>query len=168
MGTGYLVNVIISHLISIRKRSLHMRSIRYAFFLGLMMLMPSVARADFPLICRGGSLYKYDTEIKKAVKAKLDAANIPFKRVAVDYVQVKRPRSTFVNDFESDITLNSGSAPSVSFTGAFPEGRPCTISFKLKILVVYADGTRATTLTTATAPGTLLPPLAPNREAGDE
>ena len=140
----------------------------FLLILAAMGAMPLSANADFPRVCRGGSLYKYDNEIKKAVKAKLDAADYAYKRVTVDYLKVERPHDKYVSDFGSDLTLGSGATPAVSFTGAFPELTPCTISFKLKITVVYADGTRATTITSASAPGTLLPPLGRSREAGDE
>ena len=131
-------------------------------------LSPSVSYADFGRVCRGGSLYKYDNELRKAVQAKLTASNVAFKRVNVQYSRIVRPHDSYVNDFASDITVGSGATPSVTFSGAFPDLATCTLTFNVKITVVYPDGSKAITIKQTTAPGSLLPPLGRKREASDE
>ena len=131
-------------------------------------LSPSVSYADFGRVCRGGTLYKYDNELKKAVQAKLTASSVAFKRVIVQYSHISRTHDSYTNDFASDITVGSGSTPSVTFTGAFPDLATCTLTFNVKITVVYPDGSKAITIKQTTAPGSLLPPLGRKRETTDE
>ncbi len=145
-----------------------MKALLVAATLILGALSPTVSHADFRRICRGASLYKYDNEIKKAVKTKLDEAKIAYKRVNVEYTKISRPKDKYVNDFASDLTLNGGATPSVTFNGAFPDLATCSISLNVRITVVYPDGTKTITVNPVTAPGVLLFPLGNKREKSDD
>jgi hypothetical protein len=131
-------------------------------------LSPAVSHADFRRVCRAASLYKYDDEIKSAVKKSLHDAHIAFKRVNIEYTQIQRPKSKYINDFASDLTVNGGATPSVSFTGQFPNLPTCTIDLNVRITVVYPDGAKSITVNPTTAPGVLLFPLGPKRQKSDD
>jgi hypothetical protein len=130
-----------------------------AAFLALFSLAPGVSHADFARICRGASLFRYDNQIKQALQQKLTDAGIAFKRVEVSYTQIKRPHDKYVDDFASDLTIGTGDTPQVTFTGAFPDLTPCTVTLNVRIAVVYPNGTKIVTFSPVTAPGTLLPAL---------
>ena len=139
-----------------------------AGILSLSLLTSTASYADFHQICRGASLYKYDNEIRQAVRAKYRAANIAIRGVNVEFTGVSRPRGAYVNDFASDLTIGAGDKPSVSFTGAFPDVTVCSIPMNVRIAVVFQDGSKAITVTPTTVQGTLLPPLTPRRGFREE
>lgn len=133
--------------------------------LGLVAITASESHAEFRRICRGANLPAYRKEIKNAVKAKLNAANIPFRSVAVNFTNIRRTQDTYSPDFSTGMTLGDGSTPTVTFAGTFPAVTACDVTGKLKIRVQYASGATITR-TDFTAPGSMLFKSAFNAEGG--
>ncbi len=127
----------------------------YTLLAVLVFSLSSPAHAEFKRICRGGNLPAYRVEIKKAVKAKLAAAAIPYNRVDVKFVNIRRDKDTFAPDFSTGLSLSSGDLPSVTYGGTFPARSTCDIQANLRILVKYPTGTTITK-SAVTIPGTLL------------
>jgi len=126
-----------------------------AILLASAVLLPGTSFADFQRICRGGNIPAYRVEMKKAVKAKLDAASVEYKSVNVQFINVKRAQDTYAPDFLSGIQLSGGPVQTATFTGSFPALTTCDITGKMKIVVRYPNGS-AITSTNVTIPGTML------------
>lgn len=126
--------------------------------LSLALLVPAVSQAETPgrrVMCRGGNIPAYIVQMRLAVREKLTENNIPFKRVAVSFYKIKRPKSILPNNFATGLVLGDGTTPSVSYAGTFPTPEACNISAKLRIMVVY-DGEKTITNSDVTVPGTML------------
>lgn len=126
-------------------------------FLALVIIMPAVGQAEATrkAMCRGGNIPVHIVQMREAVRNKLTENGIKFKRVAVSFYKIKRPRATLPNTFGDGLVLGDGSTPSVTYAGAFPTPEACTISAKLRIMVVY-EGEKTITNTDVTVPGTML------------
>ena len=138
-----------------------------ALVLALSLCLPSVSHADFRRICRGASIPKYKIEMKRAVKAALDAANVSYSSVVVKFSRLKRDVDTFSPDFQSGLLLSGGSTPSVSFGGSFPEVTDCNVTGRMSILVNYPGNARTLTNKEVSIPGTMLWKVGPKLLASD-
>ena len=136
-----------------------MRNKLIAVFTAFALMIPVSSYADFARVCRGGALPKYDNSVKNAVKEHLKGQGIAFRRVNVNFINAKRPRDRYVDDFTPDFVLEGQVNPSVRFTGAFPELSPCVIEAYMRIAVTYPDGAKSITVTPVQIPGTMLPVL---------
>jgi len=115
-----------------------------SLFVGLIFLAasftPNISHAAYKRICRGGDLPALRIELKKQIKDKLIAANIPFKFVNVVFVNQKRSTDVYAPDFSPNIVISSGPIPQVTFDGSFDTKPDCTITTKVKISVKYENG----------------------------
>jgi len=125
--------------------------------LALILALPfsSHAAPKAAVICRGGNIPSYQVLMRRAVREKLDAEGLVYKRVATTVHNVRRPKGIISPDFLSGLTLSSGPTPIVTYTGSFPTPEACSMTAKLKILVVY-ENARTQTDNEVTIPGTML------------
>lgn len=124
--------------------------------LSVLLLMPLTASADFKTICRGANIPGIVKEIKADVKSKLAAANIEFKSVKVNFLKINRSTGNHTTSYLDNLSLSSGSTPSVSFSGSFAAPESCTVSAKLKIQVFYGQGARTSSVVDVEVPGSML------------
>ncbi|MBN8549196.1 MAG: hypothetical protein J0M12_07785 [Deltaproteobacteria bacterium] len=107
------------------------------------------------MVCRGGNIPAYMSMMRQAVKEKLDSQSVPYKRVAVSFVKIKRPKGTLTANFVDGLAVGDGATPVVTYTGDFPTPEACTMTAQVRILVVY-ENAKTVTNTEVSIPGTML------------